>query len=99
MTGRLRRNSIQGPSGTAIRAPTARPAAASIATWAGPQCSTRTAIREYAPKPSPDPYELTAYAAHNHPNRRPSDRLPAIPIAPAPAAPAPSPRRSDPTTP
>ncbi|GAA2307182.1 hypothetical protein Scani_19670 [Streptomyces caniferus] len=84
MTDRLRRNSTQGPSGTAIRAPTARPTAASAATWADPQCSTSTAIKGNAPKPNPVPYALTAYAAHNHPNRRPSARLPAMPTAPSP---------------
>jgi len=36
MTGRLRRNSTQGPSGTAATAPTAKPAAASADTAAGP---------------------------------------------------------------
>ena len=82
MTGRLRRNSTHGPSGSATSAPTARPAAASAATWAGPECSTRIAIRGNAPNPSPVPYELTAYAAHNHPNCRPSARLPAMPHAP-----------------
>lgn len=60
MTGRLRRNSTQGPSGTATSAPTARPAAASAATWAGPECSTRTAMIGKAPKPKPVPYALTA---------------------------------------
>lgn len=82
MTGRLRRNSIHGPSGTATTAPTARPAAASAATCVGPECSTRIAIRGNAPNPNPVPYELTANAAHNHPNRRPSARLPFTPTAP-----------------
>lgn len=82
MTGRLRRNSTHGPSGTASAAPTARPAAASTATWVGPECSTSTAMRGNAPNPSPVPYALAAYAAHNHPNRRPRACLPAIPDAP-----------------
>jgi hypothetical protein len=75
MTGRLRRNSIHGPSGTATTAPMASPAAASADTSAGPECSTRIAMKPSAPSPNPEPYALTAYAAHNHPNRRPSDRL------------------------
>jgi hypothetical protein len=60
ITGRLRRNSIHGPSGTATTAPTASPAAASADTSAGPACSTRIAIRGNAPNPSPEPYALTA---------------------------------------
>ena len=36
ITGRLRRNSTHGPSGTATAAPTASPAAASSDTSAGP---------------------------------------------------------------
>ena len=44
ITGRLRRNSTQGPSGTASAAPTASPAAASSDTCAGPLCSTMIAI-------------------------------------------------------
>ena len=43
ITGRLRRNSTQGPSGTAINAPTAGPVAAMIATFVGPACSIRMA--------------------------------------------------------
>ena len=81
MTGRLRRNSTHGPSGTATTAPTASPAAASTDTSAGPACSTRTAISGNAPNPSPVPYALTAYAAQSHPNCRPSDRLPTTPAS------------------
>ena len=55
MTGRLRRNSTHGPSGTASSAPTAGPTADSADTWAGPACSTSTAISGNAPKPSPVP--------------------------------------------
>lgn len=60
MTGRLRRNSIHGPSGTASSAPTAGPAAASSATSAGPACSTTTAISANASKASQVPNVLTA---------------------------------------
>ncbi len=55
ITGRLRRNSTHGPSGTATAAPTASPAAASAATSAGPECSTRIAIKGSAPNPNPEP--------------------------------------------
>ena len=55
MTGRLRRNSTHGASGTAISAPTAGPTADSADTSAGPACSTSTAISGNAPNPSPDP--------------------------------------------
>ena len=55
ITGRLRRNSIHGPSGTATAAPTASPAAASADPWAGPACSTRIAISPNAPTPNPEP--------------------------------------------
>src|SRR5205814_848991 len=81
ITGRLRRNSIQGPSGTATAAPAASPAADSADTPAGPACSTRIAISANAPNPNPVPYALTAYAAHNHPNCRPSDRQAFLPHA------------------
>src|SRR5512135_3034026 len=63
ITGRLRRNSTQGPSGTATTAPAASPAADSADTSAGPACSTRIAISGNAPKPSHEPYALTANAA------------------------------------
>ena len=76
ITGRLRRNSTHGPSGTATTAPTASPVAERADTSTGPECSTRTAISGKAPNPIPDPYALTAYAAHSQPNCRPSDRLP-----------------------
>jgi len=55
ITGRLRRNSTHGPSGTAIRAPTAGPTADSADTWAGLACNTSTAISGNAPNPSPEP--------------------------------------------
>ena len=76
ITGRLRRNSTHGPSGTATTAPTASPAAASADTAAGPACRTRIAISGNASKASQVPNVLTAYAAHSHPNCRPSDRRP-----------------------
>src|SRR3984957_11327682 len=82
ITGRLRRNSTHGPSGTATTAPAASPAAASPDTSPGPACSTRIAITETAPRPIPEPYALTAYAAQSHPNCRPSDRLTATPSTP-----------------
>src|SRR5205823_12191329 len=72
---RSRRNSIQGPSGTATAAPAASPAADSADTPAGPACSTRIAISANAPNPNPVPYALTAYAAHNHPNRSEERRV------------------------
>ena len=75
MTGRLRRNSTHGPSGTATTAPTASPAAASTDTSAGPACRTRIAISENASNASHVPSVLTAYADQSHPNCRPSDRL------------------------
>lgn len=92
MTGRLRRNSTHGPSGTATTAPTARPAAASAATCVGPECRTTIAISGNAPNPNPVPYELTANAAHNQPNRRPSARLPTV--SATPHAPLPRPART-----
>lgn len=76
MTGRLRRNSTHGASGTAISAPTAGPTADSADTSAGPACNASTAISGNAPNPSPDPYALTAYAAHSQPNCRPNALLP-----------------------
>jgi hypothetical protein len=60
ITGRLRRNSTHGPSGTATTAPVASPAAASADTAVGPACSTRIAIRGKAPNASPVPSVLTA---------------------------------------
>ena len=60
ITGRLRRNSTQGPSGTAIARPTAAPTAASAATSAGPACSTRIAISGNAPNAKQVPNALTA---------------------------------------
>jgi hypothetical protein len=45
ITGRLRRNSTHGPSGSATAAPTASPTAASTDTAVGPACSTRIAIK------------------------------------------------------
>ncbi|GGU37670.1 hypothetical protein GCM10010274_26170 [Streptomyces lavendofoliae] len=71
-TGRLRRNSTHGPSGTATAAPTAAPTEDSAATSAGPACSTWMAIRGKAPKASQVPSALVPYAAQSHPNRRPS---------------------------
>ncbi len=62
ITGRLRRNSTHGPSGTATSAPAATHAD-SAETPAGPQCRTRIAITANAPNPSHEPYALTAYAA------------------------------------
>ncbi|GGQ80078.1 hypothetical protein GCM10010195_39690 [Kitasatospora griseola] len=78
----MRRNSTHGASGTASSAPTAGPTADSADTSAGPACSTSTAISGSAPNPSPDPYALTAYDAHSHPNCRPKGRrLPTLPPA------------------
>ena len=59
ITGRLRRNSTHGPSGTATAAPTARPAAASADTAAGPASRTRIAISGNASKASQVPTVLT----------------------------------------
>lgn len=78
MTGRLRRNSTHGASGSAISAPAAGPIADSADTSAGPACNTSTAISGNAPNPSPDPYALTAYDAHSQPNCRPSRLLPTM---------------------
>ena len=55
ITGRLRRNSTQGPSGTATSAPTASPDAERADTSTGPECSTRIAISGKAPNPIPEP--------------------------------------------
>ncbi len=74
ITGRLRRNSTHGPSGTATSAPAASPAAASADTSAAPACSTSMAISGNAPNASHVPSALTAYAPHSQPNCRPSDR-------------------------
>jgi hypothetical protein len=79
ITGRLRRNSTHGPSGTATTAPTAGPAAASTDTSVAPACSTRIAINGNAPNPNHVPNVLTAYAVQSHPNCRPSDRLAIMP--------------------
>src|SRR4051794_25027369 len=73
ITGRLRRNSTHGPSGTAAAAPAARPVAASAATAAGPACSTRIAISGNASNATQVPSVLTAYAAQSQPNCRPND--------------------------
>src|SRR4051794_10969248 len=73
ITGRLRRNSTHGPSGTAATAPAARPVAASADTAAGPACSTRIAISGNASNATQVPAVLTAYAAHSQPNCRPND--------------------------
>ncbi len=78
ITGRLRRNSSHGPSGSASAAPTASPAAASNETWVGPACRTRIAIRGNASNASHVPRVLIAYAAQSHPNGRPSERPPAM---------------------
>ncbi|WP_233525984.1 hypothetical protein [Actinomadura spongiicola] len=59
ITDRLRRNSTQGPSGTATTAPTANPAAARADTCAGPASNTRTAISENASSASHVPNALT----------------------------------------
>src|SRR5215472_9927575 len=72
ITGRLRWVSIHGPVGMATRAPAIRLAAGSVETSAGLACRTLIAMSPKAPKPSPEPYALTAYAAHNHPNAGPS---------------------------
>ncbi len=86
-TGRLRRNSTHGPSGTATAAPTAAPTEESAATSAGPACSTRMAISGRAPKASHVPSALVPYAPQSHPNGRPS-RCPLL----MPDAPRHSPR-------
>lgn len=85
MTGRLRRNSTHGASGTATAAPTASAAADSIETSAGPAWSTVMATSGNAPKANCVPNELTAKAPHSHPNRRPSLRRSAMPTPSAPA--------------
>lgn len=88
MTGRLRRNSTHGASGVASSAPTARPAAASVATSPDPPCSTVITISGNAPNARPVPNVLTAYADHSQPNSRPSERrratMPAIEAVAAP---------------
>ena len=76
ITGRLRRNSTHGPSGTATARPDRQPRRGQRRHLAGPACSTRIAISGNAPNASQVPNALTAYAAHSHPNCRPSDRLP-----------------------
>lgn len=73
MTGRLRRNSTQGASGIASSAPAAWPAAESADTSPGLPCRTRITTSGNAPKDSPVPSTLTAYADHNQPNSRPSE--------------------------
>src|SRR6201996_2908541 len=93
ITGRLGRNSIHGPSGTASIAPAAVPTAASADTSAGPACSTTRAISGNAPNAKQVPNELTAYAAHRHSNCRPSDCLPSMPATP-PSSVRPGPCRS-----
>lgn len=60
ITGRLRRNSTHGPSGSATSAPTASPDADSAATSAALACNTLIAMNEKAPNPSHVPYVLTA---------------------------------------
>lgn len=55
ITGRLRRNSTHGPSGSAISTPTVSPTADSTETCNGLACNTITAISGNAPNPSPDP--------------------------------------------
>ncbi len=56
MTGRLRRNSTHGPSGTATSAPTAGPDRGQRRHLRpARQCSTSTAISGNAPNPSPVP--------------------------------------------
>ena len=72
ITGRLRRNSTHGPSGTATSAPTASPAAASIDTSRALAWSTSTASSGKASKASQVPRVLMANAAHSQPNCRPS---------------------------
>ncbi len=81
-TGRLRRNSTHGPSGTATAAPTAAPAEESAATSAGPACSTWTAISGNAPNASHVPSTLVPYAPQSHPNRRPRRRPLLMPLCP-----------------
>lgn len=71
-TGRFRRNSTHGPSGTAATAPTAAPTEERAATSPGPACSTWMAIRGNAPKASHVPSALVPYAPQSHPNRLPS---------------------------
>ncbi len=73
ITGRLRRNSTHGPSGTASTAPTASPAAASRDTSTGPACSARIAISGNASNPNQVPSVLAVNASHNHRNCRPTD--------------------------
>jgi hypothetical protein len=80
ITGRLRRNSTHGPSGTATAAPTASPTAAGIDTSVEPECSTRIAIRGNASSASQVPNVLTAYAVQSHPNCRLIDFLPTMTI-------------------
>jgi hypothetical protein len=60
MTGRLRRNSTHGPSGTAINAPTASPAAERNETCAVVLCNTRTAMSGKASSASHVPTVLVA---------------------------------------
>jgi hypothetical protein len=71
MTGRLRRNSTHGPSGTATNAPTARLVADNRETRVGSLCSTRMASSGNASKANQVPTALTAKPARNHPKYRP----------------------------
>lgn len=90
MTGRFRRNSIHGPSGTASSAPITRPVASSAAISVDPPCSTVMTISGNAPKPSQVPYVLTTYADQSQRKSRPNDRRPvAMPAIKAPADPSP----------
>src|ERR1700712_3999564 len=75
ITGRLRRNSTQGPSGTASTAPIAGPVAASAETATAPACITRIATSGKASNANQVPSVLTAYALQSQPNCRPNDRL------------------------
>ncbi|MEY9859350.1 hypothetical protein ABH935_004978 [Catenulispora sp. GAS73] len=71
ITGRLRRNSTHGPSGSATSAPAAVPAADRAATSAVPECSTLMRINAKALNASQVPSVLTAYADQSQLNCRP----------------------------
>ncbi|GAB3904233.1 hypothetical protein GCM10029964_097520 [Kibdelosporangium lantanae] len=75
MTGRFRRTSTQGPNGTATKAPTANPAAASSDTSVGELCKTRMAINGKASKANQVPAALTAYDPHNHSKSLPTTQI------------------------
>lgn len=64
-TGRLDRNSTQGPSGTATTAPAVSPAAESSAARAGPASSTGIAMSAKESNANRVPNVLTAYAVQS----------------------------------